>query len=220
MNSLSDNLIHVIDFEGTLITGVVEYGIVTLCGTEIVTTHTRLCKPRQWIPIEDTLIHKIQNAQAQKYASLEDDWDFFNQLRQSGPLCAHHACIEDRFLKNTWAMPQLAPGFDGSMISSWSPWIDTCALYRRLYKNVPSYALTSLIATFGLEATLTKLAHEYCPPSRRHAHAALYDAIAAALLLTRLATVLETGMPSREWFLTEGAQTQKARIARKQMELF
>jgi DNA polymerase-3 subunit epsilon len=42
------------------------------------------------------------------------------------------------------------------------------------------------VAACGLQADLDALASVYCPAGRRHFHAALYDALAGALLLASL----------------------------------
>ena len=44
-----------------------------------------------------------------------------------------------------------------------------------------------MIDVCELQTELDTLAAERCPPERRHYHAALYDALAGALLLTSLA---------------------------------
>jgi DNA polymerase-3 subunit epsilon len=47
--------------------------------------------------------------------------------------------------------------------------------------------LAELVATHGLQGELDRLAARHCPPERRRHHAALYDALAGALLLGALA---------------------------------
>ena len=46
--------IHVVDFEGSLRTGVVEYGVATLLGGDIINTSTRLHAARTSVPPIDT----------------------------------------------------------------------------------------------------------------------------------------------------------------------
>jgi DNA polymerase-3 subunit epsilon len=60
-------------------------------------------------------------------------------------------------------------------------------LYAQFFPKSESGRLESLVATFGLQAALDAAAAQYCPADRRHYHAALYDALAGALLLASLA---------------------------------
>ena len=54
-----DASIHFIDFEGSLSSGILEYGVVTLKGGEIVHTRTRLCRAIGRIRPDDVLVHKL-----------------------------------------------------------------------------------------------------------------------------------------------------------------
>ena len=87
--------IHVIDFEGSRQSGIVEYGVVTLHGAEIVATHTRLCAPIGTISDRDRQQHGISEEAASAQARFDAEWGFFAELRESGPLCAHNAALED-----------------------------------------------------------------------------------------------------------------------------
>ena len=58
---------------------------------------------------------------------------------------------------------------------------DTSYVYRS--KALPSVSLQTLIEGCGLGDVLNNLGERFCPPDRRHWHAALYDALACALLL-------------------------------------
>ena len=59
--------------------------------------------------------------------------------------------------------------------------------------HLPSYKLNSLVATMGLQATLDEFASEHCPPERCRYHCALYDALAAAILLLHLVQIDSSG---------------------------
>jgi DNA polymerase-3 subunit epsilon len=52
---------------------------------------------------------------------------------------------------------------------------------------LPSGRLESLVVACGLQPELDALAAPHCPAGRGHYHAALYDALAGALLLASLA---------------------------------
>lgn len=60
------------------------------------------------------------------------------------------------------------------------PWIDTLKLAREAWPGLASYALESLVETLRLQERIETLVPD------RIAHDALYDAVAAAVLLERL----------------------------------
>jgi DNA polymerase-3 subunit epsilon len=72
-------------------------------------------------------------------------------------------------------------------VIDWGPWIDTARLYAQLYPQLASGRLEAIVAATGLQAELDAVATRHCPPERRRYHAALYDALAGALLLASLA---------------------------------
>ena len=49
---MENTTIHVIDFEGSRASGIIEYGLVTLLGQSIESTATRICSPSG--PLSDT----------------------------------------------------------------------------------------------------------------------------------------------------------------------
>jgi DNA polymerase-3 subunit epsilon len=65
--------------------------------------------------------------------------------------------------------------------------VDSARLYSQLYPRLESGKLEVLVTACGLHGELEQHAAAYCPPDRRHYHAALYDALAGALLLASLA---------------------------------
>jgi len=83
-------------------------------------------------------------------------------------LVAHNAAAERKVLRQAW--PLQRPG----------PWIDTLALVRHAYPDLPRHDLGYVIAVLDLTGTLTK----HLPG--RTTHDALYDAAASALLLCHL----------------------------------
>ena len=60
------------------------------------------------------------------------------------------------------------------------PWLDTLVCAKRAWPNLSSYKLESLIEILGLHQRLQTLLPE------RSAHDALYDAMAAGLIVERL----------------------------------
>jgi DNA polymerase III epsilon subunit-like protein len=178
-----------VDFEGSRATGILEYGIVTVIGERVVETKTRLCRATGRIRDEDAAVHGLRESDVAAHALFAEEFDSFAGLRERGPLAAHYAGVENALLKSVWPYPRSSPDFARPPESAvdWGPWIDTGALYAQLYPQVVSLKLADLVAMCGLQAELDALAAAHCPPGRRHYHAALFDALAGALLLASLA---------------------------------
>jgi len=101
----------------------------------------------------------------------------------------------------------------------WGPWIDTGRLYAELFPRLASGRLEDLVAACGLQADLDTLAAAHCPPARRRYHAALYDALAGALLLARLAAEPAAADRSMAWLLEKSTGDPEKRDALRQGEL-
>lgn len=180
--------IHVVDFEGSARTGVVESGVVTLLGGEVIATTTQLHAAREAVPPMDTQCHGLGAKDLKGRPPFESAWDEWVALRRSGPLAAHNATVESGLLRGTWPRPGAVPAFTGdpALVVEWGPWIDTCRLARAWAPSLGDYRLAALIAALRLGSRLEALAGEHCPPGRRRYHCALYDALAAALVLRTL----------------------------------
>lgn len=213
--------IHVIDFEGSRQSGIVEYGVVTLVGDRIDAAQTRICAPMGTISDEDFRQHGISESVASQTASVDTDWDYFSGLRRSGPFCAHSAAVEDGFLRNVWSYPGEVPDFSEAAptTTSWGPWMDTLSLYRRIYPQLESHKLGDLIAIFDLQESLDAQAQLYCPKGRHRFHSALYDALASALLLRRLYTLPELGELSLRWLMLQSTSSDLKRENMGQQQL-
>lgn len=81
---------------------------------------------------------------------------------------AHNCSTEQKMLR------MIAP------MHCFDPWIDTLKLAREAWPGLASYALESLVETLQLEERIETLVPD------RTAHDALYDAVAAAVILERL----------------------------------
>ena len=190
--------IHLIDFEGTSESGIVELGVVTLHHGAITESYSRLCRATGAIPEEESRVHGIAFEDTTQSEPFQSDWERFVQLRRTGPLGAHHAYYEDRLLKAVWPSPPYCPDFiqPKQKTAQWGPWIDTCQLYRNQVPQLSSYKLSNLINTLGLQESLDQLAAEHCPSERCRYHCALYDALAAAVLLLYLPQLRPSDQPS------------------------
>lgn len=219
--------IHVIDFEGSPRYGVVEFGVVTLLGGKIVQTHTALCAPATEMTAKEIALHGIRQKDAQGQPAFSAHQSLFFDLRRSGPFAAHHASVENGFLKRAWAYPPFSEDFSSGKgglprrkVADWGPWLDTRALYAAIYPGLVSYSLGDLVRTFALEQQLIELGEFHCPFTRRKAHCALYDALASALLLLRLDGVSGFEQLTLKWLTDHSAASTDARNERRQQELF
>ena len=215
-------LIHFVDFEGSLASGILEYGVVTLRGAEILSTQTRLCRASGRIRAEDAALHGLDATAVAEHAPFADDFEAFAQWRESGPLAAHFANAENTLIKSVWPYPRTSPDFarPGRSVTEWGPWIDTGRLYPQLYPSLASAKLAEVVAAFGLQPQLDELAERHCPADRWRYHAALYDALAGALLLTRLASEPALAGQSCAWLLEMSTLDGDQRAALRQSGLF
>lgn len=187
--SWSEQSIYFVDFEGSRASGVLEYGVVELRRGEIVETHTRLCAPTGRVRPEDVAVHGLDPAALDNLSPFADEWEFFAGLRERGPLAAHYAGVENSLLKSVWPYPRNSPDFarPGERVIDWGPWVDTARIYAQLFPQLPSGQLEALVTATGVQVELDEVAVRACPEGRRRYHAALYDALAGALLLRALA---------------------------------
>jgi len=211
-----------VDFEGSHAAGILEYGVVTVVGDRVVETNTRLCRAAGRVRAEETAMHGLREKNLVEHAPFTDDFDFFAGRRDRGPLAAHYAGVENALLKAVWPYPRRSTDFarPGESLVDWGPWIDTGALYAQLYPRLVSLKLADLIVACGLQAELDVLAATHCPPPRRRYHAALYDALAGALLLTSLAREPWLAELSTAQMLALSALDPEKRDALQQRELF
>ena len=212
--------IHVIDFEGNRRTGIVEYGVVSLLGNKVVSTLTGLSRPSGKISDRDRFQHGINESDVCDCELFQSNWETFSGLRASGVFCAHSAGVEDALLRRVWPCPRLSPDFfdlNNNEIT-WVPWLDTLSIYRRIYPDQDSYRLEDLNLLFELQADLDRIAKVQCPSGRRHYHAALYDALASALLLTRLYDEPDFGAVTLYWLLRQSQPSGAAQNSIGQQE--
>lgn len=214
--------IFFVDFEGSRASGVVEYGVVEVRGGAIVNTHTRLCAPTGRLRAEDVAVHGLEENVLAHERPFADEWEFFAGLRERGPLAAHFAGVENSLLKSVWPYPRTSPDFarPGEHVIDWGPWIDSARLYAQLFPQLESSGLEALVAACGLQRALDEAASRACPPARRRYHAALYDALAGALLLNALAYDPQVAALSTMQLLALSTLDPKKREALRQRELF
>jgi len=218
----TDVPIHFIDFEGSVGSGILEFGVVTLRGGEIVSTRTRLCRATGRIRAEDSAVHLLTAREVDGQTPFADEFDFFAGLRGTGPLAAHFAGVENGLLKGVWPYARTSPDFSrpGVPTAEWGPWIDRGRLAAELYPDNGSLQLESLVAALGLQARLDALAVAHCPVERRFFHAALYDALAGALLLLALLQRPEFTQATIPWLMQLSTADAQKRASLQQGDLF
>ncbi|MDR2675547.1 MAG: 3'-5' exonuclease [Opitutaceae bacterium] len=221
----TDTPIHFIDFEGSHASGILEFGVATLLGGRVTETRTRLCRATGRVRAEDSAVHGLRADTVAHCAPFADEFARFAALRETGPLAAHYAHVENSLLKSVWPYPRASPDFSRSektpgAVIDWGPWIDTGRLYAEIFPGLESGRLSSLAAASGLQEELDALAREHCPPGRARYHAALYDALAAALLLLALGRRQEFAAMSLPWLLQMSTANPAKRDTLRQDDLF
>jgi DNA polymerase III epsilon subunit-like protein len=181
--------VHVVDFEGSLNTGVVEFGVVTLHGGAVTGLATRPCRARRPIPPGEVAVHGLADHELASCEPFEAEWPRFANLRETGILAAHFSATEQSLLRATWPCPRLSPDFlrPGQRMAEWGPWIDTGRLAAEALAVGASLRLEDVIGALGLESELSESAARLCPVARRRYHCAPFDALSSALALVRLA---------------------------------
>jgi DNA polymerase-3 subunit epsilon len=218
----TDQPIFFIDFEGSRTSGILEYGVAEVRGGRIVATDTRLCRATGRVRAEDEAVHGLNERSLASQAPFAADWELFADRRERGPLAAHYAGVENALLKSVWPYPRHSPDFarPGEGIVEWGPWIDSARLYAQFYPQFDTGRLETLVAAAGLQPELDALAALHCPPTRCRYHAALYDALAGALLLASLARESQFAALSVMQLLAFSTLDGDKRDALQQRELF
>ncbi len=218
----TDVPVHVIDFEGSVRTGVVEYGVVTLTGGAIAAVHTRICRPAGAIPATETRVHGLGEADVTGAEPFAREWSLFASLRECGVLAAHFSATENTLLRSAWPCPRLSPDFlsPGQMLAEWGPWVDTGRLVVEARATGAGAGLEDVVHAFGLDEQLALAAEQWCPTTRRRFHCAPFDALASTLVLQLLARD-ETGAAwSLARVLTASTADPRRKDDRRQARLF
>lgn len=215
--------VNIIDFEGSPRSGVLEYGVVTMLADNIIQTQTRLCAAEGEYDPAAARTHGIGMREGQEEAPFSAERERFVSMRKQGLFAAHHASVEERFLRAAWPYPGEVPDFTQDSKNTeacWGPWLDTCQLAKTCWPNLPSYKLGELVNTLALQPALDALALEHCPPRRSKAHCALYDALASALILQYLLRETPLRKASVAALVRASASSAEAQQSLSQQELF
>ena len=112
--------------------------------------------------------HDLLREEMAEAPTLRGLWPRIKTRLTEYPLAAHNVATERKFTVGSAPMHRFGP------------WIDTLKVARKAWPGQPSYALEDLVAALDLKQRIITL----CPD--REAHDALYDAVAAAVLLEHL----------------------------------
>lgn len=221
-NIWTEQPIFFVDFEGSRASGILEFGVVEVRDGAVASARTRMCRATGRVRPEDTAVHGLSEEAVATHAPFSEEWNYFSSLRELGPLAAHYAGVENALLKSVWPYPRSSPDFarPGKRLAEWGPWVDSARLYSQLYPQLESGKLESLVTVCGLQGELEKQAATYCPPDRRHYHAALFDALAGALLLASLAREPQMSTLSTMQLLALSTLDGEKRDALQQGSLF
>jgi DNA polymerase-3 subunit epsilon len=221
-NTWQEQPVHFLDFEGNRTSGILEFGVVTLHGGDIAGTRTRLCRATGPVGEADTAVHGLRAETVAGQAPFKGEWEYFAGLREGGVLAAHFAHVENHLLKSVWPYPRASPDFAqaGRTVAEWGPWIDTGRLYPQFFPQLGDGKLEELVVACGQQDALDALAAGHCPEARRHYHAALYDALAGAVLLLALLRRPEFALATIPWLLQMSTLDPAKRSALQQGDLF
>jgi DNA polymerase-3 subunit epsilon len=217
-----DTPIFFVDFEGSRMSGILEFGVVTLQRGEIADTRGRLCRATGRISPEDLAVHGLPAEALVGEAPFSDEWEYFAGLRARGPLAAHFASAENSLIKSIWPYPRTGADFarPGRSATEWGPWIDTARLFEQVIPGVVSTRLETLVVRQGLQEQVDAVAAQHCPPGRRDYHCALYDALAGAVLLRWLLHLPEMATATIPWLLQMSTLDAEKRGALQQPDLW
>src|SRR6185436_116461 len=117
---------------------------------------------------EDAAVHGLTEGSLSGCSPFADEWEYFADLRECGPLAAHYAGVENALLKSVWPYPRSSPDFarPGERVIDWGPWVDSARIYAQLYPSLASGRLESLVAAVGLQRELDARAARHCPGER------------------------------------------------------
>ena len=152
--------ILILDFEGSLETGIREVGLIYAYGTKIMS-------------YEDKNIEDEQECT-----------EILRNILEKYPDCfiSHNIHIEKNLLKRY--LPYSRQKKDHFKVE-WGPWLDTKLIYNSLYPQLSKYDLTFLTKTF-VQKKANELSKKYCNKDKSKHHFALYDAICTFLLFERI----------------------------------
>jgi DNA polymerase-3 subunit epsilon len=150
------------------------------------------------------------------------EWAHFAGLRQTGVVAAHFVATERRLLRAVWPYPRTSPDFlsPGSHQTDWGPWVDTGRLVIGLRPDLASAGLEEVVRALGLLPDLEAQGRERCPEGRAHFHCALFDALAAALVLRTLGFSSEGRPLSLQKLVEESTADDDKRESLRQGRLF
>ncbi|MBR1843399.1 MAG: 3'-5' exonuclease, partial [Opitutales bacterium] len=154
--------VYVVDFEGSLATGILEYGLVGIDSIEgIFSAETAFCKNRGRISDAEFAQHHISEERVARCEDFINVVPKFVELRKGGFFCAHNAAFENALLNSYCPVVLNACSVGAGSQASCGPWLDTCVLYKKYVKQVlwgqiPSIARGQTVGDIDAEGALHK----------------------------------------------------------------
>ena len=215
--------IFFIDFEGSQASGILEYGVATLREGRIVDTRTRLCRATGPVRAEDAAVHGLHEADTAAAGAVGRRLGLFRRPARArtagGALCVGGELAAEVGVAVSAQLARFRPAgrADHGLGAVGRHRPAVCAAGAAAGRPASS---KTLVAACGLQAALDALAASCCPAGRRRYHAALYDALAGALLLARLAAEPAVADKSMAWLLEMSTLNPEKRDALSQGRLF
>jgi len=107
----TEQRIYFVDFEGSRTSGILEFGVATVLGGQVIEPRTRLCAATGRVRADDTLVHGLSEADV---AGTQPFCRRVGHVRRSArarPFAAHYAGVENALIKSVWPYPRNSPDF-------------------------------------------------------------------------------------------------------------
>ena len=158
---------RIIDFEGTRKTGIKQASIIDIFDFEITCHQEYLSTDGTF---SDWLVSKSNTSKIEFWI-------------------AHNASIERNILIEHTPYKSNYP--KNSKTLKWGPWLDSLALYKKLYSNLNNYSLKNLGKIFLESCEINQLAENMCIRTGRTFHQSMFDCIVTFLLINRLKNIID-----------------------------
>lgn len=170
MKAFNKKIGRVIDFEGSLKTGIQQAAIIDFSDFCIFDS-------KEYLNIDGNF----------------KDWIIKNtNQNQIEIFVAHNIQIEKNIINKY--IPYKSSINENHTTLKWGPWVDTLLIYKALYPNINSYKLNNLGRLFLNQVKIKTLAKKLCKRTKVRSHQSMYDAVLTFLLLERLKNKIDISL--------------------------
>ena len=128
--------IYAVDFEGSLATGILEYGLVGIDSVAgVFSAEGAFCKNKGRISDAEFARHHISEREVAQCTDFINVIPRFVELRKKCFFCAHNAVFENTLLNAYCPVVLNAHSVGSGSQTSWGPWLDTYMLYKKYFKK-------------------------------------------------------------------------------------